>query len=51
MKTYTNTVIINGEEFTNKVNANTYKEALILHKEIKHNSNYKFKGRLILSDY
>lgn len=28
MKTYTNTVIINGDEFTNTIESEIYKEAL-----------------------
>ena len=46
MKTYTNTVIINGEKFTNKVEANEYKEALKIQKERKRHSKHIFEGRL-----
>lgn len=49
MKTYTNTVIINGEKFTNKVEAENYKEALKIQKERKAKSKNKFEGRLTLS--
>ena len=49
MKTYTNIVIINGQEFTNKVEANNYKEALKIQKDRKNKSKNTFKGRLILS--
>ena len=49
MKTYTNTVIINGDKFTNKVEASDYKEALKIQKERKAKSKYIFEGRLILS--
>ena len=35
MKTYTNTVIINGQKFTNIVEAENYKEALKIQKERK----------------
>lgn len=49
MKTYTNKVIINGEEFTNKVEAENYKEAVKIQKERKAKSKYTFQGRLILS--
>lgn len=47
MKTYTNTVIINGQEFTNKVEAKNYKEALKIQKQRKEHSKNTFKGRLI----
>lgn len=46
MKTYTNTVVINGQEFTNKVEASNYKEALKIQKERKAKSHNTFKGRL-----
>ena len=46
MKTFTNTVIINGEKFTNKVEAENYKEALKIQKERKAKSKNNFKGRL-----
>jgi len=46
MKTYTNTVIINGEKFTNTVEANDYKEALKIQKERKAKSKNNFEGRL-----
>lgn len=49
MKTYTNTVIINGEKFTNKVESENYKEALKIQKERKAKSKHTFEGRLILS--
>lgn len=49
MKTYTNTVIINGEKFTNKVEAENYKEALKIQKERKAKSKNTFEGRLTLS--
>ena len=49
MKTYTNTVIINGVEYTNKVEANNYKEALQIQKERKSKSKNNFKGKLQLS--
>lgn len=49
MKTYTNTVIINGEKFTNTVEASNYKEALKIQKERKVRSRNSFEGRLILS--
>lgn len=49
MKTYTNTVIINGQKFTNKVEAENYKEALKIQKERKAKSKNKFEGRLALS--
>lgn len=49
MKTYTNTVIINGQYFTNKVEATDYKEALNIQKERKAKSKNAFKGRLTLS--
>jgi len=48
MKTYINTVIINGEKFTNKVEAENYKEALKIQKERKAHSKNTFKGRLIV---
>lgn len=46
MKTYTNTVIINGDKFTNKVEASDYKEALKIQKERRAKSKYTFEGRL-----
>jgi hypothetical protein len=49
MKTYTNTVIINGEKFTNKVEAENYKEALKIQKERKAKSKNTFEGILILN--
>ena len=49
MKTYTNIVIINGEKFTNKVEAENYKEALRIQKERKAKSKNSFTGRLTLS--
>ena len=49
MKTYTNTVIINGEKFTNKVEAENYKEALKIQNERKVKSKHTFEGRLNLS--
>lgn len=48
MKTYSNTVIINGEKFTNTVEAENYKEALKIQKERKAKSRYTFKGHLTL---
>jgi hypothetical protein len=48
MKTYYNTVIINGEKFTNKVTAENYREALKIQKERKKKSRHTFKGRLTL---
>ena len=48
MKTYTNTVIINGQKFTNKVEAENYKEALKIQKERKSRSKNKFEGKLTL---
>jgi len=50
MKTYTNTVIINGEKFTNSVEANNHKEALKIQKDRKSKSRNKFEGRLTLSN-
>lgn len=49
MKTYVNTVIINGEKFTNKVEAENYQDALKIQKERKSKSKYTFEGRLTLS--
>lgn len=49
MKTYTNTVIINGEKFTNKVEAGGYKEALKIQKDRKAKSKHTFEGHLTLS--
>jgi len=49
MKTYTNTVIINGEKFTNKVEAKNYQEALKIQKERKAKSRNTFQGRLTIS--
>lgn len=49
MKKYTNTVIINGEKYTNTVDAENYKEALRIQKERKAKSKNTFKGRLTLS--
>lgn len=46
MKTYTNTVVINGEKFTNTVEAENYKEALKIQKERRAKSKYTFEGRL-----
>jgi len=46
MKTYTNIVIINGEKFTNKVEAENYEEALKIQKDRKAKSKHKFEGRL-----
>ena len=45
MKKYTNTVVINGQEFTNTVKADNYLEALKIQKDRKNT----FKGRLELS--
>jgi len=49
MKTYTNTVIINGEKFTNKVNADNYKDALKIQRQRKNKSKNTFKGHLTLN--
>ena len=49
MKSYTNKVIINGEKFTNKVEAENYKEALKIQRERKAKSKNTFEGRLILA--
>ena len=49
MKKYVNTVIINGEKFTNTVEANNYKEALKIQKERKQKSKNTFVGRLTKS--
>jgi hypothetical protein len=49
MKKYTNTVVINGNQFTNTVEADDYKEALKIQKERKAKSKNTFQGRLILS--
>lgn len=49
MKTYTNTVVINGIEYTNKIIANDYKEALIMQKQRSRTSKNTFKGRLKLN--
>lgn len=49
MKTYTNTIIINGERYTNTVDAENYKEALKLQKDRKEKSKNTFEGRLTLS--
>jgi hypothetical protein len=46
MKTYTNTVIINGQKFTNKVEAENYIDALKIQKDRKSNSKNKFEGHL-----
>jgi hypothetical protein len=46
MKTYTNTVIINGEKFTNKVEAESYKDALAIQRDRKNKSKNTFVGRL-----
>lgn len=48
MKTYTNTVIINGQKFTNKVEAENYNEARAIQKERKSKSRNTFEGRLTL---
>ena len=48
MKIYTNTVVINGEKFTNIVEASNYKEALKIQKERKAKSKHTFNGHLIL---
>lgn len=48
MKTYSNTVIINGQKFTNKVEAENYKEALKIQKERKSKSKNIFEGKLTL---
>jgi hypothetical protein len=49
MKKYTNTVVINGEKFTNTVEASSYKEALEIQKQRKNKSINTFEGRLILN--
>ena len=49
MKTYTNTVVVNGEKFTNKVEAENHKDALKIQKQRKSKSINKFEGHLILS--
>jgi len=49
MKTYINTVIITGEKFTNKVEAENYQEALKIQKKRKAHSKNTFEGRLTLS--
>ena len=49
MKTYANTLVINGEGFTNTVKAESYKEALKIQRERKQQSKNTFKGRLTLS--
>ena len=49
MKTYTNTVIINGEKYTNKVAAENYAEALKIQKKRKAKSKNTFEGRLTRS--
>lgn len=46
MKTYTNTVIINGERFTNTVTASNYNEARAIQKERKAKSRNIFTGQL-----
>lgn len=48
MKTYINTVIINGQKFTNTVDASNYKEALKIQKERKAKSKNTFEGKLTL---
>lgn len=48
MKTYINTVIINGQKFTNTVEAENYKEALKIQKERKAKSKNTFEGKLTL---
>ena len=45
---YTNTVVINGIRFTNKIEASTYKDALVIQKNRKKQSKHTFEGRLIL---
>jgi len=49
MRTYTNTIIINGEEFTNLIQAENYNAALKIQKDRKEKSKNTFKGRLMLS--
>jgi len=49
MKTYTNTVIINGEKFTNKVDADNYKDALKIQRQRKNKSKNRLKGHLTLN--
>lgn len=49
MKTYTNTIIINGEKFINRVEAENYSDALKIQKKRKVKSKNTFEGRLILS--
>ena len=48
MKNYFNIIIINGVEFTNKINANNYKEALAIQKVRKKKSKHSFKNHLAL---
>jgi len=49
MKTYVNTVIVNGVKYTNTVEASSYKEALKIQKERKHKSKNTFEGALTLA--
>ena len=49
MKTYANTVIINGLEYTNKIEAENYKDALKIQRERKRTSKNTFKGHLTLN--
>lgn len=49
MKTYTNKVIINGEKYTNQIDAENYKEALKIQRDRKAKSRNTFEGRLTLS--
>lgn len=49
MKTYTNTVVINGMRYTNTVEAENYKKALEIQRDRKRKSKNTFEGRLILS--
>jgi hypothetical protein len=46
MKIYTNQTIINGQVYTNIINAESYKEALKIQKLRKKQSKNTFKGRL-----
>ena len=49
MKKYTNTIIINGEKYTNTVEAESYREALKIQKQRKDKSKNTFSGRLTLA--
>lgn len=49
MEKFVNTVLINGQKFTNTVEAENYKEALKIQKERKAKSKNTFVGRLTKS--